>query len=76
VTADADLIRERVQQRTGHYMPPSLLDSQLATLEPLRDDEPGASISGAGSPDAVVDGLLTALDAERSLHLGSRETSS
>jgi hypothetical protein len=30
----ADLLRQRLLTRTGHYMPPSLLDSQLATLEP------------------------------------------
>jgi gluconokinase len=76
VTADAALIRERLDRRTGHYMPASLLDSQLNTLEPLQDDEPGASISGAGSPGAVVDELLAVLDAERNLNLGSRETSS
>jgi gluconokinase len=76
VTADAELIRERLQHRSGHYMPASLLDSQLATLEPLQDDEPGARISGAGAPDDVVDSLLTTLDAERGLHLGTRKASS
>src|SRR5690349_15472080 len=39
VTADAELIRERLQHRSGHYMPASLLDSQLAILEQLEDDE-------------------------------------
>jgi gluconokinase len=76
VTADAALIRERLQHRTGHYMPASLLDSQLATLEPLQDDEPGARISGAGAPDDVVDSLLAVLDDERGLHLGTQEASS
>ncbi|MNN37906.1 D-gluconate kinase [compost metagenome] len=28
-------------QRPGHFMPPSLLDSQLATLQPLQADEAG-----------------------------------
>jgi gluconokinase len=65
VTVDRDLLRDRVEHRTGHYMPSSLLDSQLATLEPLADDEPGASISGAGGPDEVVDSLLATLRAER-----------
>jgi gluconokinase len=65
VTADGDLIRERMERRTGHYMPSSLLDSQLATLEPLQEDEPGASISGAGDPAGVVTGLLDALRQER-----------
>ena len=34
---DRSLILERLQKRTGHYMPPSLLDSQFADLE-----EPGS----------------------------------
>jgi gluconokinase len=76
VTVDADLLRDRVEQRTGHYMPPSLLDSQLATLEPLQDDEPGASISGAGTPDAVVEKLLTTLSTERCLRIENREAPS
>jgi gluconokinase len=58
VSADAKLLRERVEQRKNHYMPASLLDSQLATLEPLQPDEPGVTVSAAGSPDAVVDELL------------------
>ena len=66
VAADAGLIRERLQQRTGHYMPSSLLDSQVTTLEPLQADEPGASISGAGDPAHVVSELLTALEEHRS----------
>jgi gluconokinase len=65
VTADAELLRDRMRQRTGHYMPASLLDSQLGTLEPLQADEPGASISGAGRPDEVVAELIRALEKER-----------
>jgi gluconokinase len=76
VTADPDLIRERIEHRTGHYMPPSLLASQLSTLEPLGDDEPGARISGAGAPKSVGTELLAALDAERGLHLSALEAPS
>ena len=76
VTADPELIRERMEHRTNHYMPPSLLDSQLATLEPLEDDEPGARISGAGAPASVVDELLAVLDSERGLHLSTQEAPS
>jgi gluconokinase len=76
VTANAELIRDRMEHRTGHYMPASLLDSQLATLEPLGDDEPGARVSGAGSPPSVVTELLAALDAERGLHLSTQEAPS
>jgi gluconokinase len=50
VETPPELLRDRVAQRTGHYMPASLLDSQLATLEPLEDDEPGATVSRASSP--------------------------
>jgi gluconokinase len=46
-------------------MPASLLDSQLATLEPLGDDEPGVRVSGAGEPGEVTDALLAALDDHR-----------
>jgi gluconokinase len=76
VTADPELIRERVERRTGHYMPPSLLDSQLDTLEPLQDDEPGITVSGAAPPDRVADEVLAALSAQRGLRLGPREASS
>jgi gluconokinase len=54
VTVDPSVLRDRMVTRTGHYMPASLLDSQLATLEPLADDEPGTQVSGDGPPDAVV----------------------
>jgi gluconokinase len=76
VTADAALIRDRIEHRTGHYMPASLLDSQLATLEPLADDEPGARVSGVGTPPSVVTELLAALDTERGLHLSTQEAPS
>ena len=76
VTADPEVLRQRIGRRTGHYMPASLLESQLATLEPLQDDEPGARISGDEPVDDVVDRLLATLDAERGLHRGSGKASS
>jgi gluconokinase len=76
VETSPELLRDRVAQRTGHYMPASLLDSQLATLEPLEDDEPGATVSGAGSPETVVSDLLSALEAERGVRAESQEASS
>lgn len=33
-------LRARLARRAGHFMPASLLDSQLAALEPLEPDEP------------------------------------
>ncbi len=40
-----ELLLQRLSEREGHFMPASLLDSQLATLEPLADDEPGTVLS-------------------------------
>jgi gluconokinase len=54
VTADPDLIRARVEARRGHYMPSSLLPSQLATLEPLGADEPGVAVTADGDPADVL----------------------
>lgn len=36
---DRGVLAKRLQQRQGHYMPPSLLDSQLETLELPGSDE-------------------------------------
>ncbi len=41
-------------------MPSSLLDSQLATLEPLQADEPGVVVDVALAPTAVVDAVVAA----------------
>ena len=40
-----ELLVSRIAHRRGHFMPVSLLDSQLATLEPLAADEPGVTVS-------------------------------
>ncbi|WP_029429527.1 gluconokinase [Blastococcus sp. URHD0036] len=76
VTADPDLIRGRVEQRQGHYMPPSLLDSQLATLEQLEPDEPGAAISGAGAAADVAASVISALSSERESPVPTQEPQS
>ena len=36
---DAELIKSRMSQRTGHFMPPGLLDDQLRTLQRPTPDE-------------------------------------
>jgi gluconokinase len=61
VEAESDVIRDRMEHRPGHYMPPSLLPSQLATLEPLEADEPGVTITNEGSAAQVLDRALAAL---------------
>jgi gluconokinase len=59
------VLAERLAARTGHYMPPSLLSSQLAALEPLAEEEPGVTVPGTGSPGDVVDTLVETLAAHR-----------
>ena len=61
VDVDRDVLRQRLALRQGHYMPASLLDSQLATLEPLGTDEPGIRVPGDGDVEAVVAAVLAAL---------------
>ncbi|WP_063748984.1 gluconokinase [Streptomyces sp. NRRL B-24484] len=46
---DPELAARRSAARTGHFMPPGLIDSQYETLEPLAEDEPGATVDAAGS---------------------------
>jgi gluconokinase len=61
----AELLARRIARRKGHFMPVSLLRSQLDTLEPLQDDERGAVVDVDGDPDEVVG---RALDAVRCCH--------
>jgi len=42
-----DALAERLGRRLGHFMPASLLDSQLETLEPLGPDEAGFVVDTA-----------------------------
>jgi gluconokinase len=49
-----DLLSKRVESRSDHYMPPSLLDSQLETLEPLQPDELGFTLDINQTPDELA----------------------
>ncbi|MFD4196553.1 gluconokinase [Amycolatopsis thermoflava] len=60
-----DVLAERMQGRTGHFMPVSLLDSQLADLEPLETDERGLIADILEAPSAIVDRALTELAKEQ-----------
>ncbi|MEP6482439.1 MAG: gluconokinase [Rhodoglobus sp.] len=55
------LLAERMGHREGHFMPASLLASQLATLEPLAADEPGVTVSIDGTPVGVATAAVEAL---------------
>jgi len=61
--ADAETLRTRMASRHGHYMPASLLDSQLATLEPLEPDEVGVVLDATKpAPEVVVETLAAVRD--------------
>jgi gluconokinase len=57
-----ELIAERLKARHGHFMPPSLLDSQFATLEEPGSDETPIVLSIEPPPDAIVEELARQLD--------------
>lgn len=61
--ASADLLRERLQVRTGHYMPATLLGSQLAALEPPQHDECALTIDAGQAPAAILAIILERLPA-------------
>ena len=54
------VIERRQASRHGHFMPTSLLGSQLATLEPLEPDERGIEIDVDQSLGAIVEAYLDA----------------
>jgi gluconokinase len=60
LNGDRDLIADRLKQRTGHFMPASLLDSQLADLEPLEPDESGLTVNAGDPPDQIMKAATTA----------------
>ena len=51
----------RVANRPGHFMPVSLLDSQLETLEPLGADESGVVVDSEGGVTATAERALARL---------------
>lgn len=56
-----DVLRARLGQRRGHYMPPSLLTSQLRTLEEPTADEPALVVPVEQTLDETVADVIAAL---------------
>ncbi|MDQ3101196.1 MAG: gluconokinase [Bacteroidota bacterium] len=54
----ADLLQERLQARSGHFMPPALLQSQLAALE---KPTYALDLDVAQSPEILVEQIITQL---------------
>jgi len=61
LTGSPALLAERITARSGHYMPPTLLPSQLATLETPADDEGAITLDVAAPTDDLIAVILRAL---------------
>jgi gluconokinase len=58
-----DTLLNRLAGRRGHYMPPSLLDSQLAALEDPGDEQGVVSIDiDVGGVDQIIDAVRAKLE--------------
>jgi carbohydrate kinase (thermoresistant glucokinase family) len=60
-----DLVADRIGHRKGHFMPPGLLDSQFATLEPPLPDERPLIVSIDASVEVIVDHILQQLQPDQ-----------
>lgn len=61
LSGSRELLMERMKARKGHFMPASLLDSQLATLEPLQPDETGIVVDIGDIPAEEADQVIERL---------------
>lgn len=59
-----ELLESRMRARSGHYMPVSLLQSQLDTLEPPGADERAVRLDAAQPLPALIAAALRGLDLE------------
>ncbi|MDO5745120.1 MAG: gluconokinase [Micrococcaceae bacterium] len=59
-----ELIQHRLDERSHEYMPPTLLTSQLDTLEALESDERAIEIDVTRSPEEIVDVVAKKLNTQ------------
>lgn len=63
--APKDVIRRRIQQRRGSFMPASLLDSQFDDLEALEPDELGVRLDATLEVREIVERAINWLASQR-----------
>jgi gluconokinase len=61
LAADPDIVRRRMSARQGHFMPVSLLQSQLDTLEEPHAEENPIVVSVAAEPHAIASQVIAEL---------------
>lgn len=59
---DRDVLLRRLCEREGHYMPASLLDSQLRTLERPAADEPVLTLRSDDRPERLCSAVMAWLE--------------
>ena len=62
LAGDPRLIAQRLAHRAGHFMPPSLLDSQFRTLEVPGADEHAWTFDVADTPQSIVTQIVALLN--------------
>ena len=62
LAGDRALLASRLAARQGHYMPATLLPSQLATLEPPQPDENALTLDIAAAPATLLRAIMNTLE--------------
>ncbi|OHV81929.1 gluconokinase [Ensifer sp. LCM 4579] len=62
LVGSVEVIEKRMRARQGHFMPPALLASQFAALEPPAADENAISVNIDQPLEAIVDSIATQLE--------------
>jgi carbohydrate kinase (thermoresistant glucokinase family) len=65
-------LTDRLAVRLDHFMPASLLDTQLAALEPLADDEAGVVLDITRTPDRIAADAAAWIDERSGPHTRDR----
>lgn len=68
LSGSRELLAARIAARKGHFMPPALLDSQLATLEPPDSSEAHVKLNLALPQSDLVDQAVAYLTGKTSSH--------
>ena len=63
------LIADRLSRRSGHFMPPALLDSQFSTQEEPRRDERAIVVDVSMPPSQVVANIVRYVEPRRQLQV-------
>jgi gluconokinase len=62
LSAAKETIAARLSARRDHFMPPTLLESQVADLEEPSPDEPALRVDASAAPDVIAETVMAELD--------------